>query len=109
MAIVSERNIDKVSFLYAIIIVGVMTFATGALFIVKKIDTMKKDLVKVEQDFIVEQKEQLKKDVGSIIKRVDTRSDSSEKNLKQRLKSRVLEVRNMAAGIYREMSGQYSP
>ena len=71
MRIVSEKNIAKVSFLYAIIIVGVMTFSTGALFIAKKFNTLKKDLVKIEQDFITQQEEELENDVADLVGRID--------------------------------------
>ncbi len=53
MRFISEQHIDKISFLYAVIVVAVLTFSTGALFITNKVDTLNKDLVDLEQDFIV--------------------------------------------------------
>lgn len=107
MAFVSEKNIDKVSFLYAIIVVGVMTFSTGSLFIIKKVDTMKKDLLSSEQEFIAEQKLLLKKDVELLIKRVDSRRLSVARRMQERLRERVSYVRTIAAGIYETMNGQF--
>ena len=107
MAFVSEKNIDKVSFLYAIIVVGVMTFSTGALFIIKKVDTMQKDLLNSEREFIAEQKLLLKKDVEMLIKRVDGRRLSVSKQMQNRLEGRVSDARKAVAGIYRTMRGRF--
>ncbi len=103
MRIVSEKNIAKVSFLYAIIIVGVMTFSTGALFIAKKFNTLKKDLVKIEQDFIAQQEEELENDVADLVGRIDHRRLDMEKILQQRLKQRVAEALVIADNIYETM------
>ncbi len=105
MRIVSEKNIAKVSFLYAIIIVGVMTFSTGALFIAKKIDTLKKDLVTIEKEYIARQEEELKKDVTGLISRLDHRRRDIDEQLQQRLKERVDEALRIADNIYRTMHG----
>lgn len=103
MPIVSEKNIAKVSFLYAIIIVGVMTFSTGALFIAKKINTLNKDLVKIEQEFIAQQEEELKKDVADLVSRIENRRLEMEEVLQQRLKQRVEEALAIAENIYETM------
>jgi len=104
MRIVSEKNIAKTSFLYAIIIVGLMTFSTGALFIAKKINTLKKDLVKIEQEFIAQQEEELKKDVADLVGRIDHRRLNMEALLQERLKQRVEEAVVIAENIYASMN-----
>ncbi len=103
MRIVSEKNIAKTSFLYAIIIVGLMTFSTGALFIAKKINTLKKDLVKIEQEFIIQQEEELRKDIADLIGRIDHRRLDMEAILQERLKQRVEEALVIAENIYASM------
>lgn len=103
MPIVSEKNIAKVSFLYAIIIVGVMTFSTGALFIAKKINTLNKDLVKIEHEFIAQQEEELKKDVADLVSRIENRRLEMEEVLQQRLRQRVEEALVIAENIYETM------
>jgi cell division protein FtsL len=89
MRFVSEQHIDKISFLYAIIVVAVMTFSTGALFIGNKVDTLKKDLVELEQDFIVQQKDQLKSDINSLLVRIDSRRSRMMQLLQERLEEHV--------------------
>lgn len=108
MRIVSEKNIAKVSFLYAIIIVGVMTFSTGALLIAKKINTLKTDLVKIEQDFISRQKDELDKNISELASRLDHRRRNMEVALEKRLKHRVEEALTIADNIYQSMGGELS-
>lgn len=103
MPFVSEKHIDKISFLYAIIVVAVMTFSTGALFIANKVDTLKKDLVDLEQDFIVQQKEQLKSDVHALLARIDSRRSRMAKLLEVRLQERVEEAQKIAENLYAQM------
>jgi len=103
MRIVTEKNVAKVSFLAAIIIVGVMTFSTGALFIAKKINTLKKDLVKIEHDFIAQQEVELEKDVADLVNRIENRRLEMEEVLEQRLKQRVEEALVIAENIYATM------
>lgn len=108
MRFVSEQHIDKISFLYAIIVVAVMTFSTGALFIGNKVDTLKKDLVELEQDFIVEQKAQLKSDINSLLVRIDSRRSRVEKLLQERLAEHVEEAREIAVNLYEQMPDDMS-
>ena len=103
MRFVSEQHIGKISFLYAIIVVAVMTFATGALFIGNKVDMLKKDLVDLEQDFIVQQKEQIKSDINSLLVRIDSRRSRMEQLLQERLAEHVEEARKIAANLYQQM------
>ena len=106
MRIVSEKNITKVSFLYAIIIVGVMTFSTGSLFIAKKINTLKTDLVEIEKEYITRQEEELKRDVGGLVERLDQRRRDMDERLQQQLKQRVEEALSIADNIYWKMQGR---
>ena len=103
MRIVNENNIARVSFLYAIIIVGVMTFSTGALFIAKKINTLNKDLIEIEKDYITRQEEELQRDVGDLVSRLDHRRIDMDESFQQRLKERVEEALSIADNIYRKM------
>ncbi len=108
MRFVSEQHIDKISFLYAIIVVAVMTFSTGALFIVNKVDMLKKDLVELEQDFIVQQKEQLKSDINLLLGRIDLSRSRMDQLLQERLEEHVEEARNIAVNLYQQMPGDMS-
>lgn len=103
MPLVSEQHIDKISFLYAIIIVAVMTLSTGALFIGNKIVALRKDLVDLEQDFIVQQKEQLKSDIDTLLVRTDSRRSRLKHQLQERLKENVEEARKIAINLYQQM------
>ncbi len=103
MPFVSEKHIDKISFFYAVIVVAVMTLATGAMFITNKVETLKKDLVDLEQDFIVQQKEQLKNDVHSLLVRIDSRRSRMAQLLEDRLQERVEEARKIAENLYQQM------
>ena len=103
MGFITEKNIAKASFIYAIIIVAVMTFSTGALFIANKINTLKKDLVKIEQDFIANQKEALENDVEELISRIEFRRLEMESILQKRLQERVAEALVIADNIYQSM------
>lgn len=108
MRFVSEQHIDKISFLYAIIVVAVMTFSTGALFISNKVDTLKKDLVELEQDFIVQQKEQLKSDINSLLVRIDLRRSRMEQLIQERLEEHVEEARKIALNLFEQMPDDMS-
>lgn len=108
MRFISEQHIDKISFLYTIIVVAVMTFSTGTLFIGNKVDTLKKDLVELEQDFIVQQKEQLKSDVNSLLLRIDSSRARTEQLVQDRLEEHVEEARKIAVNLYQQMPASMS-
>ena len=108
MRFFSEEHIDKISFLYAIIVVGVMTFSTGALFIGNKVDTLKKDLIELEQDFIVQQKEQLKSDINSLLVQMDSRRSRMAQLLKDRLQDHVEEALGIAVNLYEQAPANVS-
>ena len=69
---VSEQNIAKVSFIYTIIVVSIMTFGAGVLFVVKKSETAVKDLAGFEQELLEQQKIQLRTDVNGLVAWIDT-------------------------------------
>jgi len=108
MRFVSENHIDKISFLYAIIVVAVMTFSTGAVLIINKVDSLNKDLVELEQDFILQQKEQLKSDINSLLARIDSRRSRVAQLLQKRLEEHVEEARKIAVNLYEQMPGDMS-
>jgi diguanylate cyclase (GGDEF)-like protein len=108
MNFISEQHIGKISFIYAIIVVAVITFSTGALFIGNKVDTLRKDLVELEQDFIVQQKEQLKSDINSLLVRIDSRRSGMKQLLQERLEEHVEEARKIALNLYQQMPGDMS-
>jgi len=72
MRMVSEQNIAKISFIYTIIVVSVMTFGAGVLFVVKKHETAAKDLASFEQELLEQQKIQLRTDVNGLVAWIDT-------------------------------------
>lgn len=103
MPFVSEHNIARVSFLYAIILVGVITFSTGALFIVRKVENLKTEQALLEQEFINEQKSLLKNDVLSLIDRISDRNSDMLTFLEQTLKDRVEEAGDVAVNLYTQL------
>jgi len=66
MNMFNEQNVSRISFLCAVILVGILTDSSGLLFTANKFDTLQKDLVTLEQDFIADQKEQLRADGSSL-------------------------------------------
>jgi len=108
MRFVSEHHIDKISFLYAFIVVAVMTFSTGAVLIINKVESLKKDLVELEQDFIFQQEEQLKSDINSLLARIDSKRSRQAQLLQDRLEEHVEEAREIAVNLYKQMPGDMS-
>jgi diguanylate cyclase (GGDEF)-like protein len=108
MRFFNEQHIGKISFLYTIIVVALVTFSTGALFIGNKVDTLKKDLVELEQDFIVQQKELLKSDINSLLVRIDSKRSLMTQLLQKRLKEHVEEARKIAVNLYEHMPADMS-
>ena len=108
MRVLTEKNIAKVSFFYSIIIVAVMTFSTGALFIVKKINTLEKDLVRIEQDFLSEQRTSLENDVAELVSRIEFRRLEMKAAFEKRLQKRVEEALLIAENIYDSMNESLS-
>jgi diguanylate cyclase (GGDEF)-like protein len=106
MRLVSERNIAGVSFLYAVIVVGVMVFSTGALFIFNQIRTLNNDLGRLEDTFIRERKETLREDVNGLIAQIDSSRLGAMEQLRQQLKKRSDEALAIADNLYTSMQGQ---
>lgn len=108
MALVSEHNIARISFLYAIIVVTVLTFATGALFIVRKVENLQQEQEILEKEFIAEQKAQLKMDVDGLISRISERSANLEAYQEENLRMKVEEARRIALNLYQTLKGSKS-
>ncbi|HSL38748.1 MAG TPA: cache domain-containing protein, partial [Desulforhopalus sp.] len=108
MLLVSEKNIARVSFCYAVIVVGLMTLASGALFITKKVATLEKDLSQLEEEFIAEQKSQLKIDVDELLGRIETQNTRMNQHLQESLATRVEEARRIASSLSATM-GDHLP
>ncbi len=108
MNIFSEQNFARINFLCAVILVTVLTISTGVLFIANKFDTLKKDLIVLEQQFIAAQKEQVKTDVLTLEAHIVSRHQAIEKLLEQRLMERIEEARMTGQNIYDAMRGKVS-
>ena len=101
-----EKNFARINFLCAVILVTLLTFSTGILFIANKFDTLKKDLVDLEHHFISEQKDKVRNDVLTLEAHIASRHASMEKLIEQRLKERVEEARMTSQNIYNTMRGR---
>jgi diguanylate cyclase (GGDEF)-like protein len=109
MPLVSEKNIARVSFCYAVIVVGLMTLATGALFITKKVATLETDLSQLEEEFIAEQKTQLKVDVDDLLGRIEAQNTRMNQRLQESLATRVEEARRIASSLSVTMGDHLPP
>lgn len=103
MDIFSERNFARINFLYAVVLIIILTLSTGILFITNKFDTLKDDLVDLEQRFISEQKEQVKNEVLSLEAHISSRHTAIALSYEQLLKERVEEARMTAEKIHGTM------
>ncbi|THB74466.1 MAG: diguanylate cyclase [Desulfobulbaceae bacterium] len=92
MMVLSEQNIQKISFIYSVIAVGLLTFSIGALFISQQIKTLDQELVKTETEFFNRQRQVLKHDIETTIKRIDSRRISMEKIQRTQMQRRVANV-----------------
>lgn len=108
MALVSEHNIARISFLYAIIVVTLLTFSTGALFIVRKIENLKQEQAILEKEFIAEQRAQLKIDVNGLINRISERNAHLEAYLENNLKMKVEEASHIAINLHNTLKRKKS-
>lgn len=104
MRIVSEKNIARTSFLYAILVVGIVTFSTGGLFIFNKFKALNKDLKEIENNFVLDKKNQLKADVDALISRIETSKAGFRIVLEEQLAQRVNEAIGIADNIHSSLS-----
>ncbi len=79
----------------------------NSLFIFTKIDSLQTDLATFEEDFISEQKAQLKKEVHTLQSHIESRHAAMERQLEEHLKERVEEARMAAQYIYSTMEDSY--
>lgn len=108
MKYIREENIASTSFIYAIVMVLLLTFTTGGLLIAKKFHALKSDLVNLEQDLISEQRQQLQNDVTLQVERIDSLRHSMGKRLERQLSTKVHEVQAMAENIYENLHNKIS-
>ena len=108
MNMFSEQNVARISFLCAVVLVAILTVSSGLLFIANKFDTLNKDLVTLEQDFIADEKEQLRNDVSSLQANIASRSKSMNNVLERNLQVRVQEALMTAENIHSTMKSRIS-
>ena len=108
MQYIREENIAKTSFIYAIVMVLLLTFTTGGLLIAKKIYSFRHDLVHLEKELIEKERKELESDVRQQVERIDSLRYSMGKRLEQQLSTKVLEVQNMAGQMYNNLKDKLS-
>lgn len=108
MRYIREENIASTSFIYAIVMVLLLTFTTGGLLIAKKFHALKSDLVTLERKLISEQRERLQNDVTLQVERIDSLRHSMGKRLEKQLSTKVHEVQIMAENIYKNLRDKLS-
>lgn len=87
-------------FIGAVVLVGVLTISAGSIFVASKVTHLKQEILRLEENFINEQKKQLHTDVNNLIANVDYRQEHVKNELKQELKKQVEEARMIATNIY---------
>ncbi|BHH85876.1 sensor domain-containing diguanylate cyclase [Desulforhopalus sp. 52FAK] len=108
MRYIREENIATTSFIYAIVMVLLLTFTTGGLLIAKEFFSLKSDLVTLEQELTREQREQLEEDVSQQVARIDSLRHSMGKRLEHELSNKVSEVQSMATNMYHTLERKLS-
>jgi len=108
MKMFNEQNVSRISFLCAVILVGILTVSSGLIFTANKFDTLQKDLVTLEQDFIADQKEQLRADVSSLQASIASRHKTMKGVLEHNLQVRVQEALMTATNIHSTMKSRIS-
>lgn len=104
-----EHTVGRVIFMYAAILVGVLTGITGFFSIADKIATLRSDLTRLERDFINEQKLQLQSDVGTLISRIESQQELLLHQLEQELANRVDEAEKIAVNISSSIRNRVEP
>jgi diguanylate cyclase (GGDEF)-like protein len=100
MLYIREDNIATTSFIYAIVMVLLLTFTTGGILIAKKFQALKGDQITLEREMISEQREQLRNDVAQQVDHIDSLRHMMGKRLEQQLKTKVEEIILMADNMY---------
>ena len=108
MQYIREENIAKTSFIYAIVMVLLLTFTTGGLLIGKKFHALKNNLVSLEKELITGQRNQLVNDVSQQVERIDALRHSMGERLESQLSTKVSEVQSMADNLYNNLEGKLS-
>lgn len=108
MRYIREENIAVTSFVYAIVMVLLLTFTTGGLLIAKKFHALNSDLANLELELVNEQRAQLHKDVSRQVDRIDSLRHSMVQRLQRQLSTNVSEAHIMAENIYDTLLGKLS-
>lgn len=100
MSYFSEKNIKKIVFASSIILVAILTVVYSLLFIVDKYLEFKQDIPKIETDYLEKQRDRLKYTVSLQVNQIDFHQKSLKAHLKNDLKARIIEAKNIAFGLY---------
>ncbi|MBE0583460.1 MAG: cache domain-containing protein [Desulfofustis sp.] len=103
-----EKNIAGISFAWSAVLVVFLTITTGLLFVVAKKKSLDDEVVLLEQEFLEQQREQLKNDVSGVLAGIELRRDISVRQIEEDLRNRVEEVRLMAENLYDHLHGKMS-
>lgn len=98
---VNEKNIARVSFVSAILLVSLMILSIGGLLIANKINSLGIEIQTLEDDFVKRQKIILKDNVENLISIIDSSQLLFYGELKEQLRQRVEEALAVAANLYK--------
>ncbi len=101
----NEKNIKKIVFASSTILVGILSTFFGVLYVVDRYLELEKELPKIEQEFIAQQKEMLDYAVNLQIDQIDFRRKQIKKHLQESLKSRVVEAKAIAENLDLKITG----
>lgn len=99
MGYFNEKNIKKIVFASSIILVGILTFVFGALFITDKYLELEADLPKIEEEFVNQQKKNLHYAVNLQVDQINFRKKQIQNSLESNLRSRVTEAKAIADNL----------
>jgi diguanylate cyclase (GGDEF)-like protein len=103
---IKEDTVGRIVFIGAVIIVCVLTISAGSLVVVSKVLRLHKDMAHLEESFIVDQKNQLKRDVESLVENINFQQSQLKKQLERNLAQQVKEARMIATNIYLSTLGE---
>jgi|GEM_PF-2135837 len=75
MKIISEQNIGRVSFIFAVVVVSAVIFAVGVFFVVRDYESALQELDRFERTLIDQEKHRLKADVDAFVLRIEALSE----------------------------------
>lgn len=104
----SEKNIAKVSFAFAALLITFLVGTVGTWLITDNIHSIETDIARFEKEYIHQQEEKLRDEVHTQLARITSRRDGQNTLLEQRLRNRVEEALAMADNLYTSMQGRVS-